>query len=233
MTEQFYTEKLIRMPSCFLCYLPEKNSPEINTLPLLKAGNITFGSFNNFNKTSSEILNVWINILKQIPNSQMLIKAKSLYYENCRNSIKKLFVQEGISTERIEILSWVPSVIEHLNLYNRVDIALDTYPYNGTTTTCEALWMGVPVITLEGHTHASRVGVSLLSNVGIPELIAKTKDDYLAIAVHLATESSKLQTLRVQLRDMIVESVLTDAKGFVSDLEECYQKMWKTWCKSV
>ncbi|MFZ5906237.1 MAG: tetratricopeptide repeat protein [Nitrospirota bacterium] len=233
MTEPFYVEKLIRMPDCFLCYLPEKPCPEITPLPLIEAGKITFGSFNNFNKITSEILDVWTAILKKIPDSRLLVKAKSLSLENCRKSIMNMFAQEGIASERITLCAWVPSVYEHLKLYSSIDIALDTYPYNGTTTTCEALWMGVPVITLEGNTHASRVGVSLLSNIGVPELIAKTKEEYLERACDLSADVSRLQLYREHLRDRISHSALTDAGQFVSALEQRYRLMWETWCKSA
>ncbi|MEW6054477.1 MAG: hypothetical protein AB1552_11935, partial [Nitrospirota bacterium] len=121
---------------------------------------------------------------------------------------------------------------EHLTVYNRIDIALDTYPYHGTTTTCEALWMGVPVITLAGSTHVSRVGVSLLSNAGLPELIAKTPEEYVAIATELAHDLERLRVLRRNLRTMMSNSPLTDAKRFTAHLENCYRTMWKNWCNS-
>jgi predicted O-linked N-acetylglucosamine transferase (SPINDLY family) len=127
----------------------------------------------------------------------------------------------------------VPSINEHLKVYNRVDIALDAFPYHGTTTTCEALWMGVPVITLAGRSHISRVGVSILSNVGLQELIAKTHDEYIGIAVNLASDIEKLQLLRKSLRDRISHSPLTDAKRFTASLEMCYRKMWENWCNST
>lgn len=121
----------------------------------------------------------------------------------------------------------------HLDAYNRVDIALDTFPYNGTTTTCEALWMGVPVITLSGNSHVSRVGTSLLSNVGLQYLVARTKDEYIEIAVKLAADVEKLQFLRKNLRDMMVQSPLTKSKQFIENLEQCYRKIWAVWCKAV
>jgi predicted O-linked N-acetylglucosamine transferase (SPINDLY family) len=124
----------------------------------------------------------------------------------------------------------IPLVREHLDLYNRIDIGLDTFPYNGTTTTCEALWMGVPVITLAGATHASRVGVSLLSSVGLPELIATTPEEYMAIAVGLAHDLEKLQSLRRSLRGMMARSPLTDAQTFTHHLEEVVRRMWTAWC---
>lgn len=133
--------------------------------------------------------------------------------------------------DRIELLPMV-SFKEHLNTYNKIDIGLDTFPYNGTTTTCEAMWMGVPVITLAGNVHASRVGVSLLSNVGLEDLVAKTYEEYIDIAVKLATDIERLKSLRAGLRDKMSRSPLTDAKRFTANLEMCYRMMSDKWCKS-
>jgi predicted O-linked N-acetylglucosamine transferase (SPINDLY family) len=230
MTEQFHTEKLIRLPENFLCYLPDRDSPEINGIPALEAGCITFGSFNKFSKISSKTFSVWTAILDKIPNSHLIVKSVALSDLTTRNYAFNKFVEGGIDKNRIELYSWLPSVREHLMLYNRIDIGLDTFPYNGTTTTCEALWMGVPVITLAGKSHASRVGVSLLSNVGLPELIATTPDEYVAKAVDLAHDLEKLQSLRKSLRDVMSRSPLTDAKKFTHHLEEAYRKIWANWC---
>jgi len=217
------------MPECFLCYLPEKDSPEVGDLPTLSAGHITFGSFNNFSKVSPEVISLWIAILKAIPDSHLLMKAESLSDSTVRQSFLETFIQGGIAADRIELFSQIPSKSEHLSLYNKIDIAFDTFPYNGTTTTCEAMWMGVPVITLSGYTHASRVGASLLSNTGIPEFIAKTTDEYVEIAMRLSNNVEKLRLLRTKLRDMMVHSPLTDAKRFTGNLENIYRKMWDKW----
>ena len=230
VTDQFYTEELIRMPESFLCYLPLIDCPEITNLPALSAGDIRFGSFNNFAKVSSEIAELWILILQSVPNARLLLKANCFLDEQTRRYTKEMFSVGDIDSERIELLSWEQSTHPHLALYNRIDIALDTFPYHGTTTTCEAMWMGVPVITLAGNTHASRVGVSLLSNVGLPELIATTPEEYVAKAIDLARDLEKLQSLRKCLRDMMSRSPLTDAKKFTHHLEEAYRRMWINWC---
>ena len=143
-----------------------------------------------------------------------------------------MFTERGIAAERITLQFWDPSP-KHLESYNLVDIGLDTFPFNGATTTCEALWMGVPVITLAGTAYHSRAGISLLSNVGLLELIAKTHDEYIGIAINLASDIEKLQLLRKSLRDRMSHSPLTDAKRFTANLEMCYRKMWETWCNSV
>jgi protein O-GlcNAc transferase len=233
MTERFYTEKLLRLPGSFLCYLPPSDSPEVDSLPSMKTGYVTFGSFNAFAKLSPEVLTLWITILKAVPKSHLLIKTKSFSDKEVCDHIIGFFNHEGIDSERIELINWVPSTREHLEKYNKIDIGLDSFPYNGTTTTCEAMWMGVPVITLAGKTHASRVGVSLLSNIGLPKLIAKSYDEYREIAVNLAIDTERLQKLHKKLRLMMKNSPLTNAKQFTLNLETCYREMWETWCNSV
>jgi predicted O-linked N-acetylglucosamine transferase (SPINDLY family) len=233
LTEQYYTEELIRLQGCFLCYLPYSKSPEIGELPALKNGHVTFGSFNNFAKVSSGVISVWARILKKIPESRLIMKAKSFADRVARQTALSSFTREGITEDRITLLSRVPSIKGHLDTYNGIDIGLDTFPYNGTTTSCEALWMGVPVITLAGNTHASRVGVSILSNVGLPELVARTPDEYVTLAVDLARNVNRMQSFREHMRDMMVHSPLCDARGFTEQLEMCYRMMWDKWCRSV
>jgi len=232
-TEQFYTEKLIRLPGCFLCYSPEKDSPEINGPPARTEGYVTFGSFNNFSKVSPEMIALWTEILSLVPRSRILMKSAIFSDGTTCKYVMDLFHQKGIDAQRIGLLPWEPIVSKHLGTYHRIDIALDTFPYNGTTTTCEALWMGVPVIVLEGNTHVSRVGASLLSNVGLPELIAGTTDEYKSIAVNLAGDLERLKSLRGNLRTMMELSPLCNAKRFTANLEMCYRRMWETWCKTA
>jgi len=229
-TEQFYSEKLIRLPESFLCYLPDKDSPEVGPLPALSKGYITFGSLNKFSKITPEVITLWSKILKELPDSHLMLKGKSFSDKKTCQYALNMFEERGISPERIILQPWDPSP-KHLESYNQIDIALDTFPFNGATTTCEAMWMGVPVITLEGTAYHSRAGVSLLSNVGLPELIAKTQDEYIKIAIDLASNISKLQSLRKSLRDKMSLSPICDAKRFTTNLEMCYRKMWIDWCK--
>jgi predicted O-linked N-acetylglucosamine transferase (SPINDLY family) len=233
VTDQFYTEELIRMPKSFLCYLPPADSPEITEPPALSMGHICFGSFNNFSKVSSEVSELWIRILHAVPNAALILKSKCFSDEQTRRYANDMFSKGNIDSSRLELVPWEISSHAHLTRYNRVDIALDTFPYNGTTTTCEAFWMGVPVITLAGNTHASRVGVSLLSNVGLPDLIAQTPEEYVAKAVDLAHDMEKLKSLRISLRGMMSRSALTDAKEFTHHLEEAYRTMWAKWCAGI
>jgi predicted O-linked N-acetylglucosamine transferase (SPINDLY family) len=233
MTDQYYTEKLIRLPESFLCYLPYKDSPDVGELPALSKDYITFGSFNILKKITPDVIKLWSQILERIPRACLIIKNKSLADSMTRQYVLNQLLQQNISVERIELLSYTPTFKEHLEIYNRIDIGLDSFPYHGTTTTCEAMWMGVPVITLEGNPHASRVGVSLLSNVGLQELIALTTEEYIKIAVNLADDLKGLQSLRERLRDMMKHSPLCDAKRFTANLENCYRQIWEKWCKSV
>jgi predicted O-linked N-acetylglucosamine transferase (SPINDLY family) len=220
------------MPESFLCYRPDPNSPEVGKVPQLTAGHITFCSFNVFTKVNPSVITTWSTILNQIPNSRLLMKTKVFTDRDTREYTLNLFLKQGVSAERIELLPEIPSYREHIALYKKVDIALDTFPYNGTTTTCEALWMGVPVIVLEGTTHVSRVGVSLLSNVGLNKCIARTPDEFVELAVQLAHNFDKLKFFRNNLRNMMLRSPLTDKKNFTINLEKAYREMWKKWCNS-
>jgi len=233
VTEQEYTEELLRLSESFLCYLPDPDSPTVSILPRLTSGHITFGSLNNVAKISTEIVTLWAQILKKVPHSRLILKSKNFSDTRACDYLIDMFIRKGIVAESIELLLAEPSTRGHLNVYNRIDIGLDTFPYHGTTTTCEAMWMGVPIITLRGNTYASRVGGSLLSNIGLSELIATTGNDYIEIAVHLANDLGRLQLLRERLRYMMKSSPLCDAKKFTANLEMCYRQMWEKWCKSV
>ena len=142
------------------------------------------------------------------------------------------FAKHGIAAGRVELLSYAPSYTDHLHLYGRLDIVLDPFPYHGTTTTCESLWMGVPVVTLAGKMHASRVGVSLLSHVGLTELVAQSTDEYVRIAAGLANDTGRLAELRSGMRRRLANSPLRDEVGFTADLESAYRTMWHAWCQT-
>lgn len=232
LTEHLYAEKLIRMPETFLCYLPEQESPDVGDLPAISAGHITFGCFNNFSKVTQKAIEIWSQILDSVPNSRIIMKANSLGEKSVAKRVMDMFSKFGIEDNRIELHSMIQSTRLHLDLYNRVDIGLDTFPYNGTTTTCEALWMGVPVITLAGQTHVSRVGASLLSNAGLAELVATTHEGYIAIAAKLSQNREKLTHMRKTLRGTMATSALTDKERFTLNLERLYRDIWRTWCET-
>jgi len=158
------------------------------------------------------------------------LKSHSLSSRHARHRYLQLFEDNGIAADRIELLERDPTLAGHLGTYNRIDIALDTFPYNGTTTTCEALYMGVPVVTLAGEAHAGRVGVSLLSQIGATDLIAATPGDYVSIATTLAGDPEGLATRRATLRSRLVDSPLSDNKRFAEDVESAYREVWRQWC---
>lgn len=222
MTEHLYTEEIIRLPRVFSCYLPPLQFPAIVPPPGVESGIITFGSFNNFAKVNTKTLEMWADILKQVPNSRLLLKSMALGDKITQQKLYEMFASHGVENNRIALINSVNSSLEHLALYGQVDIALDTFPYNGTTTTCEALWMGVPVITLSGTTHAARVGGSLLSTIGCGELVAGSRKDYVKRAAALAENIYQIVYYRNNLRKMMSISPLMDAKRLTRDIEEAF-----------
>jgi protein O-GlcNAc transferase len=228
--DALHTEKLVRLPRSFLCYRPPASAPPIGPLPSLANGVVTFGSFNALAKITAPMMAVWSQILRQVPRSRLLIKSHSGLSDSApRERLLEIFGSLGIEADQIELIAKIPQMSAHLELYHRVDIALDTYPYHGTATTCEALWMGVPVITLAGQSHVSRVGVSLLNNVGLSELVANEPDDYVQLAMNIAKDSSRLSKLRAGMRDRLLASPLLDGSAFARELEKAYRQMWRAW----
>jgi len=232
VTDHHYTEGLMRLPHGFLCYRPPDTAPEVCPPPGSKTGVITFGSFNNRSKITPSVVRVWSEILKRVPGSRLILKAKVLSDPGARDFILDAFARSGVEPGRITCLGHVEAKNDHLALYGSIDIALDTFPYNGTTTTCEALWMGVPVIALEGMCHASRVGVSILSHAGLADLIAGTEEEYVQKAVELARDAGRLESLRSGLRGKMASSPLMDAAAFTRSLEDIYKSIWHTFCST-
>ena len=230
-TEALHGEKLLRLPVCNWCFCEPDDAPPVGPLPAEAAGSIRFGTFNNFAKASPAIMDLWAAILVAMPSSRLLIKSRGLGQQSVRARINGYFASRGVRADRLEIRGHEPNVGSHLAAYNQMDIALDTFPYHGTTTTCEAMWMGVPVISLAGQTHVSRVGVSLLNSVGLPELIAQTPKEYVEIAVGLAKDPRRLAELRRALRSRMRASPLVDAPRFARDIEAAYRQMWLIWCE--
>jgi protein O-GlcNAc transferase len=178
ISDSYYTERLIRLSGGFLCYHPSDPTPDVSELPFLSNRHITFGSFNNRAKIGPKVISVWSELLRQVPESRLILKSSVISDAETRQRLLSLFVQNGIVESRIEILPYLPFQ-DHLSLYHQVDIALDTFPYNGTTTTFEAMWMGIPVITLTGEVHASRVGTSILSRIEFQDGIAASENEYI------------------------------------------------------
>ena len=226
-SDRFHTEKLIRLPECFSCFEAPRESPQVGALPALATGHITFGSFNNPLKFTPDVIEQWSHILKRVPNSRLVLKYQGLDSAFMSALLREKFGAQGIATQRLDIFGKDVSQLDHMNRYNQIDIGLDPFPYNGTTTTCDALWMGVPVITLAGRSHVGRVGVSQLTNIGLPELIGHNEDDYVDIAVALANALPRLAALRSGLRERLRASPLMDAPRFTRNLEAAYREMFK------
>ena len=231
-SDDFATEQLIRLPHGFLSYRPPADSPDVGPLPAASAGHATFVSFNNLSKTHPRVLATWAEILTKAPSSRLRLKSRMFRDDRTRERFFDTFAGHGIDRERIDLIDSVPSVTEHLDQYNATDIALDTFPYNGATTTCEALWMGVPVVTVAGHSHVARVGVSLLNAIGITETIADDRDEYVRIAVELANDVERLAALRAKIRPAMQAAPCHDPKTFARDVEAAYRGMWERFCEA-
>ena len=224
--EAHYTEELVRMPRCVWPYRPPDCAPPVGPLPSLEVGRITFGCLNKLIKVSDDAIALWSRILLAIPSSRLLLLAHS---ENAR--VLEQFAKHGVGPERLGAAAR-RTFQEYLALFNRMDVALDPLPYNGDTTTCDGLWMGVPLVTLAGDVFVSRRGVSHLSNVGLPELIASTPDEYVRIACELARDAGRLMDLRGSMRQRMRSSPLLDGRQYAGDVEAAYRDMWRRWCAS-
>jgi protein O-GlcNAc transferase len=231
--EEFSSETLVRLPRGFLCYGPPASAPDVAPLPARKAGHVTFGSFNNPAKMNAGVIAAWASALAAVPGSRLVLKAKQFSDAATRALFLERLTAGGCEAGSVDLLAAVKGLDAHLAHYGRVDIALDPFPYNGTTTTCEALWMGVPVVTLCGERHASRVGASLLTRVGLEALIVGEVDGYVAAAVRLAGDLDHLAALRAGLRERMAASPLTDAARFARDMEDAYREMWRRYCSST
>jgi len=219
--DQYYTEKLLYMPKSFICFGMRPQCERSVVSPVSKRGHITFGSFNNKRKMTPRVVKAWSKILNQVPDSHLILKtnwANSIVISN----ITAEFVEYGISPDRLDFFGSGGAYDEHVQCYNDVDIALDTFPYTGTTTTCEALWMGVPVVTLVGDAHVNRVSYSILKNIGFEETTAFSEEEYVNIAVDLAKNPDRLNVLRPTIHLMFAHSPVARPELFMPDLEALY-----------
>jgi len=230
--DELNTEQLLRMPRSYFCYEPYEHSPDPVDAPILQKGIVTLGSFNYYTKLSPTILNIWAQILLKLPQAQLVIKSNTrqlLHDPAIKQHFENYFERLGLDRNRLILKDFSSSIEEHLAEYQTIDIALDTYPYNGATTTCEALWMGVPVVTLVGKTSASRMGLSILATLGLPELIAYCAEDYVEIVVNLAQDGQGLQALRAGLRSRM--DILGNGVEFTRQLETLYRQVWWKCCR--
>jgi predicted O-linked N-acetylglucosamine transferase (SPINDLY family) len=228
--QKFYVEELVYLPGGLICYTPPDCAPPVAPLPALANGHITFGVFNNGSKINTKMMSLWAEILKANHNSKLLLKSRAGNDKEARSYYFCQFEKLGVSRDRIEIAGQKP-FIEYLQLFNRIDIALDTHPYNGCMTTLEGLWMGVPVISLVGENHVSRCGLSMLTRIGLESLVASTDRQYVTKATTLAQDLEALVEMRFSMRERMAASTLCDARAFAQSVEEAYRDMWRKWCK--
>ncbi len=226
-TDALYTEQLLRLPRSFFCYLPSSDAPAVTPLPASALGYVTFGSVNNFNKISPAVLTTWAELLVRVPHSRLVVRADMS--DSLRTYLERSFASHGVGSERLELVNRLPRSA-YLELINRLDIALDPFPFNGHTTTCDCLWQGVPVVTLSGDSYASRFGGSGLVTLGLDAWIARTTEEYVQIAAAMAVNLERLAQLRAELRPRMAASPLLDFVGFTGNLETAYRRMWIDWC---
>lgn len=236
LTDAWCTERLHRIEGGFLAYRPPMfaESLPVCAEPFRQVGHVTFGSFNNLAKISDLVLDTWAAVMEQVPGSTILLKARGLRNDRVKERILAAFAARGIAGEsRIQLMGHERSAVDHLRLYNQMDLALDTFPYNGTTTTCEALWMGTPVLTFEGACHAGRVGASLLRHAGFGNLVAKDRQEYIARAVALGRDMETLAKQRNGLRERFAMSPIMDSGRLARGLEKAYRAFWVGYCAST
>jgi predicted O-linked N-acetylglucosamine transferase (SPINDLY family) len=197
---------------------------------MAKNGHVTFGSFNNIAKITPDVVSAWATIMNTLPESQIILKSHALSDSVVKGRYFQLFSDRGIGANRVKLLGQIPERAAHLALYREIDIALDTFPYNGTTTTCEALFMGIPVITLIGQAHAGRVGLSLLTHAGMADLVANDEKEYRERALELAGDVQRVTALHATLRQRLLESPLCRAGQLARSVEHAYREMWRGWC---
>jgi protein O-GlcNAc transferase len=219
--DEFYIEESIRLPHTFWCYDPLSEEP-VGDLPAGQKGYVTFGCLNNFCKVNDAVLELWARVLAAMPGSRLLLLSP-LGDHRARVSEKL-----GVERARVEFVEYQPREL-YLRTYHRIDVVLDTFPYNGHTTTLDSLWMGVPVVTLVGDTVVGRAGLSILTNTGLPELVAGDGNEFVKCAVGLASDLPRLRRLRQSLRTRLLGSPLMDAKAFAGAIETAYRRMWETW----
>ena len=226
--DKLATEQLIRVDGCFLCYQPSENAPDINEQETDRA--FTFGSFNDLRKMSPSTLSTWAKILVANPTTRLILKSSRLAEAEVQADILSRFETHSVDPKRVTLMARTPTTREHLDLYNQIDCSLDTFPYTGTTTTCESIWMGVPMITLLGKAHAGRVSASLLETVGHQEFIAGSLEEYIVKATKLASNGVRSAADRLALRQSVSESSLVDQPAYVKKIERVYRDLWSSWC---
>ena len=224
-------EKFVRIDGCAWQYTPDPRMPAVSPPPCLSGPRVTFGSLNNFAKLSEKTIAAWAAVLHAVPGSQLLLKTSQGAGDAAGPELRRAFAGHGVDEIRIDVRPYAKSFADHLKTFAEIDVALDPFPYNGTTTTCDALWMGIPIVAMRGHTHAARVSESLLTAMGLTPWIADTQDDYVALAAGLARDRVALTTWRQRLRPMMAASPLGDAAGYARRVEAALRSAWRDSCR--
>jgi predicted O-linked N-acetylglucosamine transferase (SPINDLY family) len=225
-SDAWYTEKSIRLPDTFWCYTPLTQGPTVGPLPASRHGYVTFGCLNSFIKTHAEVFALWARVLTAVPGSRMLLLAPR---GEPRTRVRDVVARAHVDPDRVEFFDRTDRQT-YLDAYNGIDVCLDTFPCGGHTTSLDAYWMGVPVVTLVGPTVMGRAGLSQATNLGLPELVAVTPEQYVRIAGDLCADLNALSRLRAGLRTRIQNSPLMDGSRFARNLEAAYRTMWRAWC---
>jgi predicted O-linked N-acetylglucosamine transferase (SPINDLY family) len=225
-----HSERILRLKGCYWCYTISPEAPPVNPLPMATRGYPTFGSMNSFTKLNTGVIDVWCRIMREIPNSRMVMVCPG--GRKRQEEVGQIFAKQGIAPNRLSMSDITPFAI-YFRLYLEIDVALDPWPYNGGTTTMDSLLMGVPVVNLEGKWATARAGVTLMKNVGHPEWIGKSIDEYVQIAKDLVSDVPRLAQLRQELRPRMINSPLMNGKGFAADMEEAYLRAWKRYCDGL
>jgi predicted O-linked N-acetylglucosamine transferase (SPINDLY family) len=230
--DQFYTERLLRIPGGLWCYSPDLDGeplPGVAPPPVVEKGYITFGCLNKVVKMNRLVLGLWSRLLRELPSARLIVALAG--GEEYNGGVRRKFQAAGIPANRLIILAKTRTRRGYLERYHQIDVALDTFPFNGMTTTCDALLMGVPVVTLAGRTHVSRSGVSFLNMAGLSEMVAESPDQYIAVAMDLAKDLPRLAAERSALREQLLSSQLCNQDRFASKLDRVYRLMWHAWCE--
>ncbi len=225
-SDALHTERLLRLPHCFIAWAPAPACTPAPAPPSAAGRGLSFSCFNNIAKLSPRVASLWSALLAQVPGSRLVLKSRGLALPESRARLFSWFTRAGIAPERIAVLPFAPSPEEALRDYASIDIALDPFPYNGTTTSCEALSMGVPLIALRGQSHAGRVSASILESLELRELVASSESDYLRIAAALASDPARLAALRRELPTRFASAPVGDPTRLARELEAAYRHAW-------
>lgn len=227
--EPLYSESLVRLPGGFSCYTPREDAPAVGPLPAIGSGRVTFGTLHNLAKLNDRVLGLWARVVRAVPGSRLLI-ARDVLTGHIAETITRELELQGLAPDDFELRNEFPAG-GHQALYHEIDIALDSMPWSGHTSACEAMWMGVPTVSLVGGRHASRMVASVLTQAGMSDWLAKDADEFVAIAVRAASDLDRLASLRSGLRQQMAASALCDSDRFAGELEDAYRGMWAAWCR--